>query len=139
MPSIFETFAFYNIQKQVPFVLEKKGFMEIIKRFVREANRNIYLYDLDVVACANSMRVMPDAFFLDEENRILYVYEIEDQGPLLWPKLMRYYELSEEMFDVDWRFHLFVTDRYGLSIREIPIETVELVMWYKPKKSESSN
>lgn len=68
---------------------------------------------------------LPDLFEFNEQAMELRIYEIEDTHPLTGDKL---FEIADFWFGVDdetqWRVRLFVTDRYGLSEREIDLPEI---------------
>src|SRR5437868_6421930 len=72
---------------------------------------------------------MPDLFEIDEPTHEFRLYEIEDTHPLTDHKL---YEVVEWWCTIDdqtsWNVRLFVTDRYGLSEREIALPDIYFQM-----------
>lgn len=124
-----EKFAYLNLVNQVPCNLFRNGFMgglrekELLNGYAgddtdphREHTDKVYL------------SVRPDAFFFNDEEKEIVVFEIEDTSSLTIEKISKYYNMSEEIFDSHhWRLTVIVTDRYGLNWREIPLDAYELV------------
>ena len=64
----------------------------------------------------------PDYYEIDSDNRKIIIYEVEDTHPLKHEKIAR---VVKFWFSVDnhleYEVELFVTDRYGMNERKIPL------------------
>lgn len=110
--------------------LKNVGFMKGLRE------HGFFEKDKDEAFCPqNDIRIVPDGFYFDEENKELYIYEIEDTSLLTWNKMVKLWMLSEQIWDEKlWRMHVFVVDRYGANERKINIDLVELVIAYNHTK-----
>jgi hypothetical protein len=65
---------------------------------------------------------IPDLWYVDAENRVVHVFEIEDTWPLTSEKLSKLVHFWWSMDNECWNVHCTVFDRYGLQPRRIPLQ-----------------
>ena len=71
-------------------------------------------------------RFIPDLWWIDEPERAIHLYEIEDTHPLTEEKLLLLEQYWWHMDALDWELTLTVFDRYGLNPR--PLKLMEYAM-----------
>ena len=71
---------------------------------------------------------IPDLWWIDELNKAIHLYEIEDTHPLTEEKLLLLERYWWHMDAVDWELTLTVFDRYGLNARPLDLTSYALGM-----------
>lgn len=71
---------------------------------------------------------IPDLWWIDESNRAIHLYEIEDTHPLTEEKLLLLERYWWHMDALDWDLKLTVFDRYGLNPRSLDLTDYALRM-----------
>jgi len=112
---LLQEFALYNLQMRLDIPLQRVGFAKAIR--AHEFCNDSILWE--------EVRFYPDAFSFLEESKELLIFEIEDTSRLTVFKIQKLYWFSEAMFDVGWRLKVFVADRYGFILNEIPVDYFE--------------
>lgn len=74
--------------------------------------------DVKIIAEA-SKGLVPDGYWIDEEDMVLHLIEVEDTNPLKDAKILRINELMWVLDSLSWNLRVHVTDRYGMSIRTL--------------------
>lgn len=113
-----EDFARYTIQCSIGGILYKRGFMcflnEILDDEYKEEVNTLY-------------KIHPDLWTFNREEKQISIFEIEDTNKLTYDKILKYYWISELIFDMDWRMDVFVTDKYGMNLTKVPCDNVEVI------------
>lgn len=102
-----------------------KGFREAIRKAF-DWDRESGQHDAILWHVEDAPVYIPDSYIVDEEERLIRVYEVEDTHALESEKLEYYlsFACSIDADTTDWEFELVVTDRYGTLDRLIPIENL---------------
>ena len=66
---------------------------------------------------------IPDLWWIDDENKTIHLYEIEDTHPLTEDKLLLLHTFWWNMDGISWDVKLVVFDRYGKNPR--PLDLME--------------
>lgn len=77
------------------------------------------------------MTFIPDAYRILAGEDEIHLFEVEDTHPLTINKLKLLASTWMEFHDHGIKFRLFVTDRYGSSIRELDLDLYEELLWGK--------
>jgi hypothetical protein len=70
---------------------------------------------------------VPDLWYIDAEERDIFVYEIEDTCPLTSLKLAKLVDFWWSMDNEGWDVHLTAFDRYGFNARRINLQRAAFV------------
>ncbi len=73
-------------------------------------------------------RFIPDLWWIDEPNKAIHLYEIEDTHPLTEEKLFLLERYWWHMDAIDWDLTLTVFDRYGLNPRPLDLTNYAMGM-----------
>ncbi len=65
---------------------------------------------------------VPDLWYVDTEDRVVHVFEIEDTSPLTSEKLWKLVDFWWSMDNECWDVHCTVFDRYGMQPRRINLQ-----------------
>jgi hypothetical protein len=65
--------------------------------------------------------IRPDLYEIDEEKRLIRLFEIEDTNPLSDAKLAIIFNWWWELDCEDLELELYVSDRYGLNLRKLDL------------------
>ena len=70
---------------------------------------------------ANAVKgIIPDAYLLDHDERVVVMYEVADTHPIRAAKADRIAELSDELDDIYWSLRVVVIDYTGHTVCEVP-------------------
>jgi hypothetical protein len=85
-------------------------------------------------------RIIPDAYLIDEEHKVAYLFEIEDTNPLTADKLRKLSEIWFRMDCIEWDMRVFLIDRYLSAWRSLQLADVWHALEFPmPKLAAKSN
>jgi hypothetical protein len=64
--------------------------------------------------------IVPDAYLLDHDERVVVMYEVVDTHPIRPKKADRIAELSDELDDIYWTLRVIVLDYTGHTVCDVP-------------------
>lgn len=106
-------------------LLQDDKFKEIYDKSDFRKTREAADDGLNVYDAEFSIFVRPDAWKIDKENRAVYLYEVEDAHPLSMNQIKTYAGLFWQCDEICWDMHLFVVDRLGINIKEVPVAVLD--------------
>lgn len=122
-----EDVALCIIAQSCPGRLYRYGFNDALKAIMVYGD-GTSAYTAEWAEVMQGHRVSPDAYAVYVAGKELVVYEVEDTNPLMLQKLFDYRELWLVLENLQWNLRLIVTDRYGVSCTEIPLECVDVCL-----------
>lgn len=69
-------------------------------------------------------RIIPDAYLIDDDIEVVYLFEIEDTNPLTADKLRKLSEIWFRMDCIEWEMRVFLIDRHLSIWRSLPLADV---------------
>jgi len=69
-------------------------------------------------------RIIPDAYLIDTDFNVVYLFEIEDTNPLSADKLRKLSEIWFRLDCIEWEMRVFLIDRYLSIWRSLPLADV---------------
>jgi len=84
-------------------------------------------------------RIIPDAYLIDSDRKVVYLFEVEDTHPLTADKLRKLSEMWFRLDSIDWEMRVFLIDRYLSAWRSLSLVDVWHTLEYPmPKEGDPS-
>jgi len=81
---------------------------------------------------------IPDAYFIDSEAKVVFLFEVEDTHMLSIDKLLKIVDAWRTLDSMLWKLKVFLVDRYLSNWRILPITELYYAL-LSPKKNKLSN
>ena len=92
----------------------------------------------DLKDLVDENRIIPDAYVVDKDRSIAYLFEIEDTNPISAVKLRKLSEIWFRLDSIDWEMRVFLIDRYMTCWRSLALADVWYALkWPDPSKSDA--
>lgn len=87
------------------FGAQRRGFMRTVKSILDDELRG-NVED-------SKIGIIPDAFRVDGENKVILALEVEVNYKLTKTKLEQYLDLRDALWECNWDLHIAIIDRFG--------------------------
>lgn len=87
----------------------------------------------ELKALLSSNRIIPDAYFIEKERKMVFLFEVEDTNPISAEKLRKLSEIWFRLDSLDWEIRVFLIDRYMHYWSVLPLSKVWRTLEFEDK------
>jgi len=119
----FSKFSVYML-RQIDSRIKTKGFRKAVFYTLKSEKKGISREELDDMWVRRDLNFVPDAYWIDCENKTVFIFEIEDTNMIGVNKLLKICDAWALLDSVWWQLYVFIIDRYLSNWRVLPVAEV---------------